>query len=142
MILEHLVISLGVTDKGLTDKVKKKDKLESAELSAILKARASKMFEATDNQKKLEELRIDDILSNAEDHVTQVEPGLGGEGGDEFLRQFEVTDFKAEVSWDDIIPKDELDAIKAEERKKEVSATICSLYWRLLTRAVGRGLLE
>jgi chromodomain-helicase-DNA-binding protein 1 len=37
MILEHLVISLGVTDKGITDKVKKKDKIESAELSAILK---------------------------------------------------------------------------------------------------------
>lgn len=38
MILEHLVISLGVTDKGITDKVKKKpDRLESAELSAILK---------------------------------------------------------------------------------------------------------
>lgn len=123
MILEHLVISLGVTDKGITDKVKKKDKLESSELSAILKARASKMFEATDNQKKLEELKIDDILSTAEDHVTQVEPGLGGEGGDEFLRQFEVTDFKAEVSWDDIIPKDELEAAKKREREKEVRKT-------------------
>ncbi|KAH8148692.1 uncharacterized protein LAJ45_07403 [Morchella importuna] len=119
MILEHLVISLGVTDKGITDKVKKKDKLESAELSAILKARASKMFEATDNQKKLEELKIDDILLNAEDHITQVEPGLGGEGGDDFLKQFEVTDFKAEVSWDDIIPKEELDAIKGAEKVQE-----------------------
>lgn len=39
MILEHLVISLGVTDKGITDKVKRKDRLESAELSAILKVR-------------------------------------------------------------------------------------------------------
>lgn len=121
MILEHLVISLGVTDKGITDKVKKKDKLESSELSAILKARASKMFEATDNQKKLEELKIDDILSTAEDHVTQVEPGLGGEGGDEFLKQFEVTDFKAEVSWDDIIPKEELETVKSKEREREVS---------------------
>jgi chromodomain-helicase-DNA-binding protein 1 len=41
MILEHLVISLGVTDKGITDKVKKKDRLESAELSAILKVHSS-----------------------------------------------------------------------------------------------------
>ena len=78
------------------------------------------MFEATDNQKKLEELKIDDILLNAEDHITQIEPGLGGEGGDEFLKQFEVTDFNAEVSWDDIIPKEELDAIKSEEQKDEV----------------------
>ncbi|KAI5800115.1 SNF2 family N-terminal domain-containing protein [Geopyxis carbonaria] len=121
MILEHLVISLGVTDKGITDKVKKKDKLESSELSAILKARASKMFEAKDNQKKLEELKIDDILNNAEDHITQVDPGIGGEGGDEFLKQFEVTDFKADISWEDIIPKEDLEAWKREEEKKVVS---------------------
>jgi len=38
MILEHLVISMGVTDKEVTDKVKKgKDGPTSAELSAILK---------------------------------------------------------------------------------------------------------
>lgn len=49
------------------------------------------MFEANDNQKKLEELNIDDILLHAEDHVTQVEVGMGGEGGAEFLKQ--VRDF-------------------------------------------------
>jgi len=121
MILEHLVISLGVTDKGIVDRVKdgKADKIPSSELSAILKARASKMFEATDNQKKLEELKIDDILSTAEDHITQADTGLGGEGGDEFLKQFAVTDFKADVSWDDIIPKDELEALRAREKSKE-----------------------
>jgi chromodomain-helicase-DNA-binding protein 1 len=132
MILEHLIISLGVTDKGIADKVKKSNRLEAAELSKILKARASKMFEATssDNQKRLEELTIDDILSTAEDHVTQVEPGLGGEGGDDFLKQFEVTDFKADVSWDDIIPKEDLEAIKEDEKRHEVSILIrhiCSL---------------
>jgi len=38
MILEHLVISMGVTDKEVTDKVKKgKDGPTSSELSAILK---------------------------------------------------------------------------------------------------------
>lgn len=42
MILEHLVISMGVTDKEVTDKVKKgKDGPTSAELSAILKVRNS-----------------------------------------------------------------------------------------------------
>jgi chromodomain-helicase-DNA-binding protein 1 len=86
------------------------------------------MFEATDNQKKLEELKIDDILLNAEDHITQVEPGLGGEGGEEFLKQFEVTDFKAEISWDDIIPKEELEAIKAEEQKREVPIRLSEIW--------------
>jgi len=38
MILEHLVISMGVTDKEVTDKMKKgRDGPTSAELSAILK---------------------------------------------------------------------------------------------------------
>ncbi|KAI5808830.1 SNF2 family N-terminal domain-containing protein, partial [Peziza echinospora] len=120
MILEHLVISMGVTDKEVTDKVKKgKDGPTSSELSAILKARASKMFEANDNQKKLEELNIDDILAHAEDHVTQVEVGMGGEGGTEFLKQFEVTDYKADLSWDDIIPKSELESIQEAEQRHE-----------------------
>lgn len=95
------------------------------------------MFEATDNQKKLEELKIDDILLNAEDHITQVEPGLGGEGGDDFLKQFEVTDFKAEVSWDDIIPKEELDAIKGEEKVKEVTSSSLSTHMYTVTYKPG-----
>ena len=45
MILEHLVISMGVTDKEVTDKVKKgKDGPTSAELSAILKASSFHSF--------------------------------------------------------------------------------------------------
>jgi chromodomain-helicase-DNA-binding protein 1 len=124
MILEHLVISLGVTDKGITDKVKKTNRLDSSDLSAILKARASKMFEATDNQKKLEELRIDDILSIAEDHITEAEPGLGGEGGDEFLKQFEVRDFKTDIPWDEIIPPQELQKMREEEERRKVSPSL------------------
>lgn len=49
------------------------------------------MFEPNDNQKKLEELNIDEILAHAEDHVTQVEVGMGGEGGTEFLKQVDYS---------------------------------------------------
>lgn len=92
MILEHVIISMGMTDKEYTDKVEEakessRNGPSSAELSAILKARASKMFEPNNNQKRLEDLDIDDILAHAEDHVTQVDVGVGGEGGADFLKQ-------------------------------------------------------
>ena len=46
------------------------------------------MFEPNDNQKKLEELNIDDILAHAEDHLTEVDvETLAGDGGAEFLKQ-------------------------------------------------------
>ena len=45
------------------------------------------MFEPNNNQKRLEDLDIDDILAHAEDHVTQVDVGVGGEGGADFLKQ-------------------------------------------------------
>lgn len=34
------------------------------------------------------------------------------------MKQFEVTDYKADVEWDDIIPQDELAKLKEEEKKK------------------------
>ncbi|KAA8908461.1 P-loop containing nucleoside triphosphate hydrolase protein [Sphaerosporella brunnea] len=127
MILEHCVISLGVTDKEITDKVSKTtNHLDSTNLSNMLKARASKMFEANDNQKKLEELKIEDILSLAEDHVTEndLEERFSGEGGEEFMRQFQVADYKLDVTpWTKIIPAHELEKIKEDEvnRKEEES---------------------
>lgn len=117
MILEYAIISLGVTDKSHLPK--QKDGLSTNELSEILKFGASTMFKANDNQKKLESLDLDDVLEHAEDHDTTGEVGGASMGGEEFLKQFEVTDYKADVTWDDIIPADERARIKEEERKRE-----------------------
>ena len=75
------------------------------------------MFKANDNQAKLENMNIDDVLEHAEDHDTTENLGGAQLGGDDFLRQFEIADYKADVSWDEIIPKEERERIEKEERQ-------------------------
>lgn len=119
MILEYAIISLGMTDKQSNKSSKEPS---TGELSQILKFGAGNMFKANDNQKKLESLNLDHVLEHAEDHVTTPDLGESKLGGEEFLKQFEVTDYKAEVDWDDIIPEEELSKLKADEKKREDEA--------------------
>ncbi|EEB08866.2 chromodomain helicase hrp1 [Schizosaccharomyces japonicus yFS275] len=115
MILEYAIISLGVTEKS---KNSKSDKITSQELNAILKFGASNMFKANDNQQKLENMNLDDILKHAEDHDSSNDVGGTNLGGEEFLKQFEVTDYKADdLSWTDIIPEEERSKIEEEEKR-------------------------
>ncbi|KAK9237236.1 SNF2 family N-terminal domain-containing protein [Lipomyces kononenkoae] len=116
MILEYAIISLGITD---TSGASKRSEPTGKELSAILKFGAGNMFRANENQKKLENMNLDDVLEHAEDHITTPDLGESHLGGEEFLKQFEVTDYKADVSWDDIIPTDDLQRIKEEEQKRK-----------------------
>jgi chromodomain-helicase-DNA-binding protein 1 len=103
-----------VTDKG---KGKKSDTgFSSEELSSIIKSGASNMFKANDNQEKLENMNIDDILEHAEDHDTTENLGGAQLGGDDFLQQFEIADYKADVTWDEIIPQEDRERIEEEER--------------------------
>lgn len=115
MVLEYAIISLGITDPNSK---KSKSEPSVSELSQILKFGAGNMFKATDNQKKLEELNLDDVLNHAEDHITTPEIGESNLGSEEFLKQFEVTDYKADIEWDDIIPQEELERLKSEEKQK------------------------
>lgn len=115
MILEYAIISLGITDKGQS----KKSEPTASELSQILKFGAGNMFQKNNNQKKLEDMNLDEVLNHAEDHVTTPDLGESHLGGEEFLKQFEVTDYKADVNWDDIIPAEDLEKIKEEEKKRQ-----------------------
>ena len=117
MILEYAIISLGVTAKS--DQPKAKDAPSTNELSEILKFGASTMFRSNDNQKKLETLDLDDVLEHAEDHDTTGEAGGASMGGEDFLKQFEVTDYKADVTWDDIIPAEDRAKAQAEEKERQ-----------------------
>ncbi|KAH7130759.1 P-loop containing nucleoside triphosphate hydrolase protein [Dendryphion nanum] len=128
-MLEFITIQRGVTDrqqKELTDKVSRATNEPSSadDINQILKRRGQKMFEQSDNQKKLEELDIDAVLENAEEHKTEQTAGLTSDGGEEFLKNFEYTDVKIDLEWDDIIPKEDLDAVKAEiQHRKEEEQT-------------------
>lgn len=115
MILEYAIISLGITDPSST---KSKTEPSANELTQILKFGAGNMFRENDNQKKLEDLNLDEVLNHAEDHVTTPDLGESNLGSEEFLKQFEVTDYKADIEWDDIIPQEELSKLKEDEKKK------------------------
>ena len=130
LILEYITIARAVEPPTDARQRQLGDKLVQAsattvepttadEISRILKLRSQKMFEQTDNQKKLEELDIDVVLASAEEHKTEQVDGFTADGGEEFLKSFEYTDVKVDLDWDDIIPKDELAAIKAEEQKRK-----------------------
>ncbi|KAI9839979.1 MAG: hypothetical protein M1819_000171 [Sarea resinae] len=126
LMLEFITIQRGVTDKGvkeLSDKLARSGRglaepTSSDDISRILKRRGQKMFEQSDNQKKLEELDIDSVLENAEEHNTEGPNGIETDGDDEFLKSFDYLDVKVDLNWEDIIPKDQLELVKAEEKKK------------------------
>ena len=127
LMLEFITIQRGVTDKEareITDKMTRAGKgttepNSSEDISRILKRRGQKMFEQSSNQKKLEELDIDAVLADAEEHATDQPEGMTADGGAEFLKSFEYMDVKVELpEWDEIIPKERLDMIKAEEKDK------------------------
>ncbi|KAF2162356.1 hypothetical protein M409DRAFT_69242 [Zasmidium cellare ATCC 36951] len=127
LMLEFITIQRGVTDKDareLGDRMARVgansiEPTSSDDISRILKKRGQRMFEQSGNQRKLEELDIDAVLENAEEHKTEQPEGMTTDGGEEFLRSFEYTDVKIDLEWDDIIPKHELDKIKEEELKKQ-----------------------
>ncbi|KAF2866719.1 P-loop containing nucleoside triphosphate hydrolase protein [Massariosphaeria phaeospora] len=125
-MLEFITIQRGITDrqqKELNDKMTRvaAEPSSADDINQILKRRGQKMFEQSGNQRKLEELDIDSVLENAEEHKTEQAAGLTSDGGEEFLKNFEYTDVKIDLEWDDIIPKEELEVVKADiqQRKDE-----------------------
>ncbi|KAJ5691270.1 hypothetical protein N7488_012005 [Penicillium malachiteum] len=124
LLLEFITIQRGVTDKEASEMQTKMSRVmgepnSTEDISRILKRRGQKMFEQTDNQKKLESLDIESVLANAELHQTEETEQIQADGGEEFLKAFDFVDIKVDdLSWDDIIPKEQLDEIKAEEKRK------------------------
>ncbi|RHZ60218.1 chromatin-remodeling ATPase CHD1 [Aspergillus thermomutatus] len=127
LLLEFITIQRGVTDKEASEIQSKmarngisvSEPNSTEDISRILKRRGQRMFEQTGNQQKLEQLDIDSVLANAELHQTEQAEGIQADGGEEFLKAFDFVDIKVDdLTWDDIIPKDQLDEIKAEEKRK------------------------
>lgn len=135
LMLEFITIQRGVTDKDTSnfkERMAEAKRVTEApndpdDINRILKRRGQKMFEQSGNQKKLEALDIDAVLENAEEHKTEQPEGLAADGGEDFLKSFEYTDVKVDLEWDEIIPKDQLEAIQAEERKKEEDMALKAL---------------
>ena len=127
LMLEYITIHRAITDKDAQQLnatlaragVSTVEPSSSDDISHILKRRGQKMFEQSGNQKKLEELDIDAVLANAEEHKTEQDEGITADGGEDFLKSFEYTDVKLDLEWEDIIPKEQIEKLKAEEARKE-----------------------
>ncbi|KAK0703771.1 CDH1-like protein [Lasiosphaeria miniovina] len=130
LFLEYLTIQAGVTDEGkaLREQFKergfKMDEAKTSEdISMILKMRSQNLFEQSSNQEKLEQLDIDAILENAEVTKTDVDDKINlSSGGIDWDNWMQVTDVKVDelaLDWDQIIPAEQLAAIKADEDKKQ-----------------------
>ncbi|KAI9594623.1 SNF2 family N-terminal domain-containing protein [Syncephalis fuscata] len=133
MVLEYLLVSGMDTsganllkERGATAPKSKSyaGQFTKEELNAILKFGAKNLFQETTNQKKLDDLDLDEILDRAEQHDTAAveEAAAGGaqtsDGGAEFLAQFQVADYGGDMSWEDIVPKDERERMAAEKEAK------------------------
>jgi chromodomain-helicase-DNA-binding protein 1 len=130
LLLEYLTIQAGVTDDGkaFRDQFSKKGlKMDgptsSEDIQWVLKMRSQKMFEQTGNQERLEQLDIDSILENAEVTKTKVDDQInlssGGIDWDNFMQYTDVKVDDLNLDWDQIIPADQLAAIKADEEKRQ-----------------------
>ncbi|KAL1755607.1 SNF2 family N-terminal domain-containing protein [Schizophyllum commune] len=131
MVLEYAIINqMDTTQAHLGAKERKpeqinKDSYTKDELTAVLKYGAQKMFDkdASSQNQKLDEMDLDDILNRAEDHETEA-AGDGGRsmGGEGFMASLaQVSDVKADLDWEDIIPLSEREKAEreAEEKKQE-----------------------
>ncbi|KAI0020490.1 P-loop containing nucleoside triphosphate hydrolase protein [Xylariomycetidae sp. FL0641] len=130
LLLEYLAIQAGVTDDGkaFREEFKQKglrmDEAKSVDdIQWVLKMRSQKMFEQSGNQERLEQLDIDSILENAEVTKTKVDDKMnlstGGIDWDNFMQYTDVKVDDLALDWDQIIPPEQLAAIKADEQKKK-----------------------
>ncbi|KAG5648598.1 hypothetical protein DXG03_003209 [Asterophora parasitica] len=130
MVLEYAIINqMDTSQAHLSSKAQvkdshKPDNLSKDELTAVLKYGAQKMFDKDDSQQnqKLDEMDLDDILNRAEDHETMAAGGDGGTslGGEGFLAQFAaVSDVKNDMSWEDIIPLTERQKYENEDEERK-----------------------
>ncbi|OCB89362.1 transcription regulator [Sanghuangporus baumii] len=134
MVLEYAIINQMDTSQAhlssksgsqIKDTSSKPDNLSKDELTAVLKYGAQKMFDKDDTQQniKLDEMDLDDILNRAEDHET-MSGGDGGTslGGEGFLASFAaVSDVKNDMSWEDIIPLEERMRFEKEDEERRLA---------------------
>ncbi|KAL4252768.1 SNF2 family N-terminal domain-containing protein [Abortiporus biennis] len=131
MVLEYAIINqmdtsqAHLSSKGTAaskDNAKPSD-LSKDELHAVLKYGAQRIFDKDDNQQnqKLDEMDLDDILNRAEHHETVASTNEGTSlGGEGFLAQFaNVSDVKNDMSWEDIIPLEERQKFEQDEAHRK-----------------------
>ncbi|KAI3482317.1 hypothetical protein L1887_55078 [Cichorium endivia] len=126
MVLEYAIIhqmDTSGTNFAPKGSAKNQPQFSKEELGAILKFGAQNMFKSENEdgqQKKLDEMDLDDILSHAEAHETEAGPHgkLGGWPGVSSSRLHRCRTSRPTSAGDDIIPLEERQKVEEEERKK------------------------
>ncbi|KAH8107880.1 SNF2 family N-terminal domain-containing protein [Cristinia sonorae] len=130
MVLEYAIINqMDTSQAHLSSKATARDNskpndLSKDELHAVLKYGAQRIFDKDDNQQnqKLDEMDLDDILNRAEQHETIANQGEGASlGGEGFLAQFaNISDIKNDMNWEDIIPLEDRQRFEQEETQRKL----------------------
>jgi chromodomain-helicase-DNA-binding protein 1 len=96
------------------------------EMSAILKFGAQNMFQQTENNEKLNDMDLDEILARAEQTETMDGNNQSELGSEDFLAQFKITDYggTANLEWEDIIPLEERQRVEEEKQLQEDLARV------------------
>ncbi|KAJ3375493.1 hypothetical protein GGF31_004612 [Allomyces arbusculus] len=139
-VLQQKGLSVANNTAAAMLKMPSQDKMSKDEMAAILKFGAQSMFARDEQQDKLEDVDLDDILARAEEREAKEKAALqelegavsadaNGEGdaaaagssaSAEFLQQFQVTEFQFDqLTWDDIIPEAERKAAEEEELRRQ-----------------------
>ncbi|KDN43415.1 hypothetical protein K437DRAFT_274892 [Tilletiaria anomala UBC 951] len=128
MVLEYAIIhQMDTSGSNFASKATapKAQNPSKEELGEILKFGAQSLFKNDNDdgqQKKLDDMDLDEILTHAEAHDTEAAPGGASSGGEGFLQQFaQVQDFKTDVNWEDIIPLEARLKAEEEERQRAVA---------------------
>ncbi|THH26417.1 hypothetical protein EUX98_g7773 [Antrodiella citrinella] len=129
MVLEYAIINqMDTSQAHLSSKATPRDApkpsdLSKDELHAVLKYGAQKIFDKDDNQQnqKLDDMDLDDILNRAEQHETIATQGEASLGGESFLAQFaNISDIKNDMNWEDIIPLEDRQRFEQEETQRKL----------------------
>lgn len=116
----------GAHINGTATPKEKGSEFSKDELAAMLKFGAQNMYKTDDSaqNKKLDEMNLDDILTKADEFDTDAaaQPGTTSLGGAQFLSQFaDIQDVKNDMdddlAWDDIIPVEERVKLDEEESR-------------------------
>jgi chromodomain-helicase-DNA-binding protein 1 len=88
-------------------------------------------FKVDDTQlnENLAKMDLDDILNQAEEHETVGAANAGGSslGGEGFLNQMAtISDVKADLSWDEIIPLEDRQRLEEEEVREAAEAELAA----------------
>jgi chromodomain-helicase-DNA-binding protein 1 len=139
LMLEYLVIQTGggkdEQEKASAEFANFAEAPQTAEdMERILKQQAADIFK-DDNTDKTQNLDIDAILASAEEHKTTTDATdfRSSDGGLDFMKAM-ITSVSYDGSWESIIPKEKVEEIEREEKRRQEEERVAELQGKVRKR--------